>query len=119
MFSDIIGNFLKNEDRLRLNLKSLIPIQQIIQTEIKGIIMANIIEKELDKAKNKMIKTIVVTIEKNTKNEEEKEIVTLTRDNVAIVEAMIRNDSAYIKSHKKGAHPTSKYNGSTAYWMGE
>lgn len=77
--------------------------------------MANIIEEELKEAKKKMIETRVVTIKKT--KEEKKEIVTLTRNNVAIVEAMIRNDSAYIKSHKKDAQPTSKYNGSTAYWM--
>ena len=47
----------------------------------------------------------------------------LTRDNVAIVEAMIRNDSAYIRSSDKAASPTfdkkgnMKYGGSSAYWM--
>ena len=47
----------------------------------------------------------------------------LTRDNVAIVEAMIRNDSAYIHSTDVKAAPVYsrkgkvKYGGSSAYWM--
>lgn len=50
-------------------------------------------------------------------------LVELTLDNVAKVEAMIRNDSSYIKSFDKNAGPTENkngkevYSGSTAYWM--
>lgn len=70
--------------------------------------MSNIIAQELKLAESKMIEEIHyknVTLAK------------LTRDNVAIVEAMIRNDSAYIRSSDKNAAPTNKYQGSTAYWM--
>lgn len=51
------------------------------------------------------------------------ELVQLTDENVAKVEAMIRNDSSYIKSFDKNAEPTENnngkevYSGSTAYWM--
>lgn len=50
-------------------------------------------------------------------------LVDLTLDNVAKVEAMIRNDSSYIKSYDESAGPTENkngkeiYSGSTAYWM--
>lgn len=50
-------------------------------------------------------------------------LVELTLDNVAKVEAMIRNDSSYIKSFDINAGPTKNknskevYSGSTAYWM--
>lgn len=50
-------------------------------------------------------------------------LVKLTRDNVAIVEAMIRNDSAYIRATDSTAAPEYnnkneiKYGGSSAYWM--
>lgn len=69
--------------------------------------MNNIISEEFAEAQKKMIRDDVQI----------PTLVQLTRNNVAIVEAMIRNDSAYIKSHKKDAKPTNKYNGSTAYWM--
>lgn len=75
--------------------------------------MTNIIEQELAKAKEKMFAT----------DDENDELVKLTSDNVAIVEAMIRNDSAYIKSSDKKAFPKYNtkneltYNGSTAYWI--
>ncbi len=52
-----------------------------------------------------------------------KKIAKLTRDNVAIVEVMIRNDSAYIKSSDVnaalivGKNGAIKYGGSSAYWM--
>ena len=52
-------------------------------------------------------------------------LAALTRDNVAIVEAMIRNDSAYIRSSDKTAKPVFdkkgniKYGGSSAYWMSQ
>ena len=69
----------------------------------------NAIQKELELAKAKMIKEIDFN---------GKKLVRLTRDNVAIVEAMIRNDSAYIHSSNKNAKPiVNKYGGSTAYWM--
>ena len=50
-------------------------------------------------------------------------LVELTLDNVSKVEAMIRNDSSYVKSFDKNAKPTKNknrkevYSGSTAYWM--
>lgn len=50
-------------------------------------------------------------------------LVELTLDNVSKVEAMIRNDSSYVKSFDKNAGPTKNkngkevYSGSTAYWM--
>lgn len=74
----------------------------------------NAIQKELELAKAKMIEEIDFN---------GKKLVRLTRDNVAIVEAMIRNDSAYILSSNKNAKPVvnkngkQKYGGSTAYWM--
>ena len=69
----------------------------------------NAIQKELELAKAKMIKEIDFN---------GKKLVCLTRDNVAIVEAMIRNNSAYIHSSDKNAKPiVNKYGGSTAYWM--
>lgn len=51
------------------------------------------------------------------------ELVQLTDENVAKVEAMIRNDSSYIKSFDVNAGPIKNkngkevYSGSTAYWM--
>lgn len=50
------------------------------------------------------------------------ELVKLTHENVAKVEAMIRNDSSYIKSFDKNACPIinkdkTVYAGATAYWM--
>ena len=45
------------------------------------------------------------------------ELVELTPKNVAIVEAMLRNDSSTLKSFDKKAAPKGKYKGSTAYWM--
>lgn len=53
------------------------------------------------------------------------QIVKLTTDNVARVEAMIMTDSGYAKSGDVNAHPTynkkgeEDYSGSTAYWMTE
>ena len=52
-----------------------------------------------------------------------KDLVKINRKNVAFVEAMIRNDSAYLKSFNKDAKPTYtkknnlKYPGSSAYWI--
>ena len=76
--------------------------------------MGNTIQKELELAKSKMIEEIAF---------QEKTLAKLTRDNVAIVEAMIRNDSAYIHSTDVSAAPVYnrngevKYGGSSAYWM--
>ena len=44
-------------------------------------------------------------------------LVELCRRNVALAEAAIRNDSAYLKSSDKEAGPRGSYEGSTAYWM--
>jgi len=76
--------------------------------------MQNTIQKELVLAKSKMIEEVIF---------QNKTLAKLTRDNVAIVEAMIRNDSAYIHSTDVNAAPTYnrkgeiKYGGSSAYWM--
>ena len=58
--------------------------------------MDNIIQKELSLAKSKMIEEVWYN---------GKSLAKLTRDNVAIVEAMIGNDSAYIKSSDANAAP--------------
>lgn len=47
----------------------------------------------------------------------QKSLVELSEHNVAIVEAMIRNDSDYRLSSDVNAAPNNKYKGSTAYWM--
>ncbi len=75
--------------------------------------MNNTIQLELKKAKEKMVEEVDCG---------EHTLAKLTRDNVAIVEAMIQNDSAYRRSSDKEAVPTYKnddmeYGGSTAYWM--
>lgn len=73
----------------------------------------NQIQKELKLSKEKLLKTF----------SDVPDLVELSIENVAIVEAMIQNDSAYIKSGSKEAVPTHKkdgsvqYGGSTAYWM--
>lgn len=46
-------------------------------------------------------------------------LVEITLDNVARIEAIIRNDSSYAKSSDKNAGPQKSYSGSTAYWMTE
>lgn len=77
-------------------------------------IMRNTIQDELELAKGKMIEEVTF---------QGKRLAKLTRDNVAIVEAMIRNDSAYIHSIDVNAAPVCtengavKYGGSSAYWM--
>lgn len=48
-----------------------------------------------------------------------KVLVKLTHENVAKVEAMIRNDSDYLAAGNKEYAPTDKYSGSTAYWASE
>ena len=76
--------------------------------------MKNTIQDELKLAKSKMIEEVTF---------QGKTLAKLTRDNVAIVEAMIRNDSAYIHSTDVNAAPVYnkkgevKYGGSSAYWM--
>ena len=76
--------------------------------------MKNTIKNELELAKSKMIEEVTF---------QGKTLAKLTRDNVAIVEAMIRNDSAYIHSTDVSAAPVYnrkkeiKYGGSSAYWM--
>lgn len=77
------------------------------------------IQTELKLASTKMIEEINGFVFNNN----DIKLAKLTEDNVAIVEAMIRNDSAYIKSSDKNASPRYKrngdvlYGGSTAYWM--
>lgn len=75
------------------------------------------IKEELEKSEKYMLKTVDLNGEK---------IVKLTLDNVARVEAMIQNDSAYIRAFDKNAKPENyprkqtkefKYGGSTAYWV--
>ena len=75
------------------------------------------IKEELDKSIDYMLETTELDGET---------IVKLTRENVAKVEAMIRNDSAYYKAFDKDAKPIKfprkkpeeyKYGGSTAYWV--
>ena len=68
----------------------------------------NLIEKELELAKE----TEMFGLIPGTK------LVELSRRNVAKVEAIIQNDSSYIKSSDKKAGPNGKkYGGATAYWM--
>ncbi len=70
--------------------------------------MRNTIQLELKLAKSMMIEEFAFRNHKMAK---------LTRENVAKAEAMIRNDSAYIRSSDINAAPNEKYGGSTAYWM--
>lgn len=46
-------------------------------------------------------------------------LLDLMVDNVAKVEAMIRNDSTYRKASSKLSAPNGKYKGSTAYWIAQ
>lgn len=64
--------------------------------------MINVIQEELALAKSKMIEEVVC---------DNYTLAKLSRENVAIVEAMIRNDSAYIHSTDVGAKPS--FNGYT------
>ena len=66
----------------------------------------SLIQEELRMAKSHMFDPIPET-----------ELVELSLKNVAKVEAMIQNDSAYLKSSNKDACERGKYKGSTAYWM--
>ena len=81
----------------------------------------NQIEQELHAAKTLyMLKT-----EEIEWKEEKKEIVLLTADNVARVEAMIHNDSNYLNSGDKEKIPIIKksgeikYGGSVGYWLSQ
>lgn len=77
------------------------------------------IRDEFESSKKYMLTTTPFVSKNGTKIT----LVDLTLDNVAKVEAMIRNDSSYIKSYDENAEPTESkngkevYSGSTAYWM--
>lgn len=81
--------------------------------------MSSSINNELKIMENYLLKTTEFV----DKNGIKQEIVDLTIENVAKVEAMIRNDSAYNKSVQEEAHPVydkngkEKYGGSSAFWM--
>lgn len=64
------------------------------------------IQQESEQAKRYMLKTIKKT-----------NLVALTQDNVARVEAMIQNDAAYLNAVSKNSKPKNEEGGSTAYWM--
>ena len=76
--------------------------------------MKTTIQLELELAESKMIAEIPF---------KGSSLAKITRDNVAIVEAMIRNDSAYIRMNDISAGPEynnrgkQTYGGSSAYWM--
>ena len=76
--------------------------------------MKNTIQKELELAESKKIQEVVF---------QGKRLAKLTRENVATVELMIQNDSAYRRSTDTNAAPEKnrkgeyKYRGSSAYWM--
>lgn len=70
----------------------------------------NIIQQEYELAKTKMFEEEI--FKDNT-------LVRITSDNVALAEAMIRNDSAYIKLFNANAKPRTKYMGSSAYWWSQ
>ena len=67
----------------------------------------NKIQKELEQAEQYMLKTY------NNTN-----LVAISQDNVAKVEAMIKNDAAYLNAANPESGPTQNgKGGSTAYWM--
>jgi len=79
---------------------------------------------------NTIEKEIILSQEFEFEIIENTNLVALTKRNVALVEAMIRNDSAYLKSSDKNAEPIYKinkktkekevkYGGSTAYWVNQ
>ncbi len=76
--------------------------------------MVNIIQEELNLAKSKMIEEVIFR---------DKKLAKLTRDNVAIAEAMMSYDPVYKLSIDAKAGPIKndkgeiKFNGSRAYWM--
>lgn len=50
---------------------------------------------------------------------DENDMVVLSKTNVAKVEAMIRNDSDYLKAGNDNSRPSRNFKGSTAYWAKE
>ena len=72
--------------------------------------MSNLIEKEIQESQKF-----------NLIEDKETGLIELTRLNVALVEAMIHNDSDYYRAFDKNAEPDEKrkFKGSTAYWMSE
>ncbi len=73
--------------------------------------MENLIAEELELAKNNMFEEI---------SYKGKTLVALTKKNVALVEAMIRNDSAYKKTFESvEPDKQGRYKGSSAFWMTE
>lgn len=65
----------------------------------------NLIQAEKNAAKRKMINLIPGT-----------NLVDLTRDNVAIITAMISTDSAYRFAIEKNAGPKGSFDGTSAFW---
>ena len=70
--------------------------------------MGNLINEEFLASKEIMIEEV---------SWNNRTLAKLNRHNVAIVEAMIRNDSDYIKTSVKDAGPKDQYKGSSAYWF--
>ena len=74
----------------------------------------NTIQKELKLSETKMFEELPTPVGSVT-------LVKLSRDNVAMAEAMIRNDSAYIRSNNTANGPVKRddnyHGGSTAFWM--
>ncbi len=75
------------------------------------------INKEAEKAKDFMLSPIIDNDKNIVKDKDGIELVELSLDNVAKIEAMILNDSAYLKASDEKAEPNGKYIGSTAYWI--
>ena len=50
-------------------------------------------------------------------DKENPDLLKLSKENVALAEFLVRNDSAYTKTSIKTAVSTAKYHGSTAYWF--
>lgn len=75
------------------------------------------INKELEKAKEYMLSPILDEEGNSVKDQNGIELVELSLDNVSKVEAMIQNDSAYLKASDEKSEPKGKYIGSTAYWV--
>ena len=102
-YLESIGKYTKDDKNTHWH------IEQILKPQI---------QKELDIAKNNyMLKPLKDKDGKILKDKNGLELVALTIENVAKVEAMIQNDSAYRKSSDKNAGPDKDYKGSTAYWM--
>lgn len=70
------------------------------------------IQQESEQAKRYMLQTLKIA--------DNIELVALTQDNVAKVEAMIQNDAAYLNAVSKSSKPNKNgEGGSTAFWMCE